>query len=170
MIHSANCMALMFQPNDPLAWATKSPEVSIPLALTGLALLILFLMWLRRAPSRARARHAPTLDPVQMEELMLGNPPQIIDLRESLEFMGHRGHIRGATNIPFAELPKRIHELDTSHPRPIVLVDETDLLSHKALPLLAAQGHTWIYVLKGGFRAWQQKKMPVYKAGQGPHH
>jgi rhodanese-related sulfurtransferase len=167
MIHSVIRVALMLQLDDLVAWATRSPGVAISLSLSGLALLILFLMRLRRLPSTLRARHSPTLDPLQMEELMIGNPPQIIDLREPREFLGPRGHIRGSTNIPSGELARRIHELDTSPPRPIVLVDETDQLSHQVLPILAAQGHPWIYVLKGGFRAWQHQKLPVYKAGTG---
>jgi 3-mercaptopyruvate sulfurtransferase SseA len=65
-------------------------------------------------------------------------------------------------NIPFAQLQKRLDELDTSHPRPIVLVDENDVLSHQAFPMLAARGHTWVYVLKGGMRGWRRAKLPTY--------
>ena len=76
--------------------------------------------------------------------------------------MGEDGHIRGALNIPFGEFKERIGELDTSHPRPIVLVDETDKLSHQVMPLLEARGHRWLYVLKGGYRAWKKAKFPTY--------
>lgn len=161
MIHSAICMALSSDPKDLLG-----QPITIALAVAALALLAMLVIWLHRLPSWLRARKSPALDPIQMEELMLGTPPQIVDLRESPEFKGEKGHIRGATNIPFRELPARVHELDTSHPRPIILVDETDLLSHKALPILKAQGHQWIYVLKGGFRAWRLRKLPVYRVGQ----
>ena len=151
---------------DLITLAKHSPWVTLPLVLTGLAVLAILLLWLRRLPSDLRARKSPTLDPSQLEDLMLGNPPQIIDLREDRAFKGEHGHIRGAMNIPYRELKARLHELHTSHPRPIVLVDETDILSHRALPLVKNEGHRWVYVLKGGLRAWRRRKMPVYKTGR----
>ncbi len=113
-------------------------------------------------PSRLRSRGKSTLDPGQLEELMLGTPPNILDLRGEPEFRGRHGHIRSAVNIPFPQLEARLDELDTSHPRPIVLVDETDVLSHQALPLVTARGHSWVYVLRGGMKAWRRAKLPTY--------
>jgi len=138
------------------------PEVLVPF---GVGMLLLLVAIVLKAPDIAswhRAKGKRTLDPGQLEELMIGSPPQIVDLRPRQEFVGHRGHIRNAVNIPFSDFPKRLDELDTSHPRPIVLVDETDQLSHEALETLAARGHQWIYVLKGGMRAWRRAKLPVY--------
>jgi len=154
---------------EMLVWAKTSPGVALSLGVTALALLLLALIRLRRLPADFGARKSPTLDPTQLEDLMLGNPPQIIDLLDLGDFKGARGHIRGLVNIPYRDLAARIHELDTSHPRPIVLVDETDVLSHRAMPLLAAEGHRWIYVLKGGLRAWRLGKMPIYKPHGAGH-
>jgi 3-mercaptopyruvate sulfurtransferase SseA len=127
-----------------------------------LLLLIVLILKLQSLPSTLRARNKSTLDPTQLEELMIGTPPQIVDLRPETEYLGEKGHIRGAVNIPFSEFQKRVDELDTSHPRPIVLVDESDVLSHQLMPVLEARGHRWIYVLKGGFKAWRRAKYPVY--------
>jgi rhodanese-related sulfurtransferase len=143
-----------------------------PWAILGGVSLILILialtMKLRSLPSNLRARNKSTLDPTQLEELMIGTPPQIVDLRPEAAYLSEKGHIRGAVNIPFNEFKKRIDELDTSHPRPIVLVDESDALSHQVLPLLEERGHRWIYVLKGGFKAWRRAKYPVYPAHNEP--
>lgn len=130
--------------------------------------LVLFAIRLRSLPSHFRAKDKSTLDPTQLEELMIGTPPQIVDLRSKEDYEGKKGHIRGALNIPYTEIRKRIDELDTSHPRPIVLVDETDKLSHEVMPLLEKQGHRWLYVLKGGFRAWRSSKYPIYYTPQPP--
>ncbi len=134
----------------------------------SLVFLVLLAIRLRELPSYFRAKDKSTLDPTQLEELMIGTPPQIVDLRAKEEYEGRKGHIRGALNIPYSEFRKRIDELDTSHPRPIVLVDETDKLSHEIMPLLEKQGHRWLYVLKGGFRAWRASKYPVYFTPQPP--
>jgi 3-mercaptopyruvate sulfurtransferase SseA len=144
------------------------PPWAIPAGVSCLLLLVVFILRLRSLPSDLRARHKSTLDPTQLEELMIGTPPQIVDLRPEEAYLGEKGHIRGAVNIPFGEFKRRIDELDTSHPRPIVLVDESDALSHQMLPFLEERGHRWIYVLKGGFRAWKRAKYPVYSGQAQP--
>ncbi len=132
------------------------------LCISALAILGLLATKMRDLPANWRARYKSTLDPEQLEELMFGNPPQIIDLRPREEYRGKRGHIRGAINIPFDEFPKRIEEMDTHHQGPVVLVDENDVLSHQMMPLLEGHGFRWVYVLKGGFSAWRRAKNPVY--------
>jgi len=142
-------------------WLNR-PEFLIPIGFGVLLLLIVVIIKARDLPSRLRARGKSTMDPEQLEELMIGTPPNILDIRTEPEFRGERGHIRGAVNIPFSQLEKRLDELDTSHPRPIVLVDENDVLSHLAFPLVAARGHSWLYVLRGGMKAWRRAKLPTY--------
>jgi len=139
-----------------------APEYTIPL---GAATLIFLIILVLKAPDIAswhRARGKQTLDPIQAEELMLGTPPQVVDLRTRQEFIGPKGHIRNAISLPMSELVKRMDELDTSHPRAFLLVDETDKISHEAVALFSARGHRWVYVLKGGMRAWRRARLPVY--------
>lgn len=166
------CLALL----EPLPKATskswvdpwKDQPLFLGILVIGVLLLLVVLgLKCQELPSRWRARGKTTLDPLQLEELMLGDPPQIIDLRTEQDFMGEQGHLRSAVNIPFNKLQKRLHELDTSHPRPIVLVDENDVLSHLAFPILAAQGHRWLYVLRGGMKGWHRARLPVYGAHKG---
>ncbi len=160
-------------PAPPSSWLEpwmSRPEFLYPIAFGILMLLVVAGLKVRDLPSRWRARGRNTLDPGQVEELMLGTPPNILDLRSEAEFRGLHGHIRYAVNIPLAQLQQRLDELDTSHPRPIVLVDENDVLSHQAYPLVAARGHTWLYVLKGGMKAWRRAKLPTYVFQGKPKH
>ncbi|WP_005031906.1 rhodanese-like domain-containing protein [Holophaga foetida] len=138
------------------------PAFLIPIGFTLLVLLVLLFLRLRDLPSDRRARKAPTMTPLQLESLMMGSPPRIVDLRPRETYEGPKGHIRGAMSIPLTELRKRLHELDAKEKDAIILVDETDELSHLALPLLTGEGHNWIYVLRGGMRAWRRAKLPVY--------
>ncbi len=140
----------------------RHPAFLYPIGFGLLMLLCIAFLQFRDLPSRRRARGKSTLDPGQLEELMLGTPPAILDLRSEEAYRGKHGHIRYAVNIPFSQLQQRLDELDTSHPRPIVLVDENDVLSHQAFPLVAARGHTWIYVLRGGMKAWRRARLPTY--------
>ena len=95
---------------------------------------------------------------------MQGTPPVIVDLRPPEEFSGKLGHIRGAINIPFKDLKARIDELrGSTGNRPIVLVDRDDRLAHAVAPIFRYEGFGWFYVLKGGMKAWNARKLPVYR-------
>ena len=133
---------------------------------TGVVLidvLVFLVMKLREMPHESRAKLHPTMDPGQVVELMHGTPPLIVDLRTVEEFRDRTGHLRGALNIPYAELAERIDEIrGSTGNRPVVLVDKDDRLSHLAFPLLHREGFAWLYVLKGGMKWWVARKMPVY--------
>ena len=122
---------------------------------------------LRGLPSDHRARKFPghkVMEPLQVEELMAGTPPLVVDLRSPEEFKDWPGRIRAAMNIPFPELRRRVEELrGSTGNRPIILVDRTDELSHLAASFLIQDGFDWVYVLKGGMKAWVASKLPVYR-------
>ncbi len=99
------------------------------------------------------------LTPVQVEELLLGVGALVVDLRDTETYQ--QGHIRGALHVPFPEFPARFAKPDPTARRAMVLVDDTDALAHQAYEVLAARGFQWIYVMKGGFRAWQREHRPI---------
>lgn len=141
------------------------PEILIPGTIAVLAITVLFCLWIFKLPSAFRSRKGGVLDPLQLEVLMPGVRPIIVDLRPREEFLGRHGHIRSAISVPIPEIMERIEEIrKESKGKPVVLVDETDELSHRARPIFEANGFTWLYVLKGGLRAWREGKLPVYKA------
>lgn len=140
------------------------PEILIPGAIALVAIVVLVSMWIFKLPSAFRSRKGGVLDPIQLEELMPGVRPMIVDLRPRADFLGKHGHIRSAISVPLPEVMERLEELrKESKGRPVVLVDETDELSHQAKPVFEANGFTWLYVLKGGLRAWRAGKLPIYK-------
>lgn len=131
------------------------------LVFAALCLLLLFAVALPRLRSWRRGQGRPVLDPLQVEELLQGPGVLLVDLREDEAF--RRGHIRGCLHVPFAELTRRLAAPDPKAKRALVLVDETDALSHRALRQLTARGFEWVYVLKGGMRAWRAESRPVVK-------
>mgnify|MGYP000079956367 CR=1 FL=1 len=131
------------------------------LVFSTLCLLLLFAVALPRLRSWRRGQGRPVLDPLQVEELLQGPGVLLVDLRENEAF--RRGHIRGCLHVPFAELTRRLAAPDPQAKRALVLVDETDALSHRALRQLTARGFEWVYVLKGGMRAWRAESRPVVK-------
>lgn len=156
-------VALLLPPGE-IPWLER-PEIIIPGAIATLAIMVVLCMWIIRLPSVFRSRKGGVLDPMQLEMLMPGVKPTIVDLRPRDEFLGKHGHIRSAISVPLPELMERIEEIrKESRGKPVVLVDETDELSHKIRPVFEANGFTWLYVLKGGLRAWRAGNLPIYKA------
>jgi rhodanese-related sulfurtransferase len=131
------------------------------LLLATICLLILLLVALPRIASWRRGRGHPVLDPVQVEELILGAGALVVDLRGGTEF--RNGHIRGCLHVPFEAFSTRFAAPDPAAKRALVLVDETDGLSHQAYSLLVGRGFTWIYVMKGGMKAWRRASRPLAK-------
>jgi rhodanese-related sulfurtransferase len=131
------------------------------LVFAALCLVLLFAVALPRLRSWLRGKGRPVLDPLQVEELLQGPGVLLVDLREDEAF--RQGHIRGCLHVPFGELTRRFAAPDPQAKRALVLVDETDALSHRALRLLMARGFEWVYVLQGGMRAWRSESRPVVK-------
>ncbi len=127
----------------------------------AVCLLLLFLVALPRLGSWRRGRARPVLDPVQVEELISGSGALVVDLREVRAFKA--GHIRGCLHVPFEQLGTKFTAPDPKARRALILVDETDELSHRAFDLLTQRGFSWLYVMKGGMRAWRRASRPMGK-------
>jgi sulfur dioxygenase len=91
------------------------------------------------------------IEPQALEDA--GPEVQIVDVRESTEFTGSLGHIRGARLIPLAELQSRLDELDRT--RPVVTVCRSGTRSAQAAVLLGKAGLTKVANLAGGMLRWR---------------
>lgn len=132
--------------------------------LIGLSALIflaaVIISWWRHVRDR-RLTESGGIDSVQLDELRIGESPLLVDLRPESVFRSSKGHIRGALNIPFETLPRRIKDVDMQNKRPVVLVDEGDERLLEAGALLRDHGIQWLYLLKGGMKAWRRKGHPL---------
>ncbi len=139
------------------------PETAYPSAIAALCILALLVIIAPKwaASWRARGKQG-VLDPLQVEEIIMSNNPLILDIRDPEDYRGKTGHLRGALPIPFAEVRQRMEEFRSKEPRPIIIVDDTDKRAYLIYNLLRENGFTWIYVLKGGIRAWKRERMPLY--------
>ncbi len=157
-------VALLQTPGPYFGLTDRELATYAGLATAGVAILVYVVAKLRELPHNQRAKLNPTMEPMQVEELMQGTPPIIVDLRTAEEFRGRLGHIRGAINVPFKDLKDRIDEIrGTTGNRPIILVDRDDRLAHAVVPIFRHEGFEWFYVLKGGMKAWAARKLPVYR-------
>jgi molybdopterin/thiamine biosynthesis adenylyltransferase/rhodanese-related sulfurtransferase len=101
---------------------------------------------------------------MQVEELKrrldAGDDLFVLDVREPHEYQicNIRGHL-----IPLGDLPKRVHELDSS--REIVAHCRSGVRSAKAVTFLQQAGFKKVHNLAGGILAWADRvdpKMPKY--------
>lgn len=161
----APALALEPVPVSFRGWLDR-PELRYPLAAGLLLLLVTLVIKLPDITAWHRARHKQVLRPVDLEELMPGTRMVILDLRPTAAFAGPKGHLRGAHNVQPAELTRRLAEVAKEPNALVVLVDQTDRLSHRLAPVVEAAGYSWVRVLRGGMRAWLAKDLPVAVTGR----
>lgn len=84
----------------------------------------------------------------------------LLDVRTAADFVGDKGHIGAAINIPLEVLHSRKDELADYLERPIAIICTTDRRSSKAAGWLAGQGFADVHVVKGGMTDWQKNGFP----------
>jgi len=83
----------------------------------------------------------------------------IVDVRNAEEFA--TGHLPDAKNIPLAELPKRMTELEKFKTRTIVVVCQKGSRSASAVALLTKAGYAEATSLEGGIDEWNKQGLPL---------
>ncbi len=84
---------------------------------------------------------------------------QILDVRETGEFSGPLGHIKGAELIPLGELAARAGDL--ARERPIVAVCRSGARSAQACVILQRAGFSDVANLAGGMLRWRAEGLGV---------
>ncbi|MET0987130.1 MAG: rhodanese-like domain-containing protein [Steroidobacteraceae bacterium] len=82
----------------------------------------------------------------------------ILDVRSQQEFAS--GHIPGAINIPYDQLPARIVELPNASSQEFVLYCVTGQRTQMAIDRLREQGYSHLLHLRGDFQQWQASGLP----------
>ena len=95
-----------------------------------------------------------------------GKPPLVLDVRERKE-LEESGFIKGAVNIPVAQVAKRVGELPGDLMGPIVVVCESGIRSAHAAIYLRAYGYQDVTNLEFGMREWRREGHPVVLPGKG---
>ena len=84
---------------------------------------------------------------------------KLIDLRPAADF--DDGHITGSTNIPFANLDDRAHEIKQNEGISLILICETGSQSANAGEKLQNLGHKDTLILSGGINNWRMDNLPL---------
>jgi rhodanese-related sulfurtransferase len=90
-------------------------------------------------------------------QIEAGAAPAIIDVRSRREFM--RGHVPGATHIPFWLMPARIAQVPASRAQPLVLYCGHGPRAYMAGAALRAAGFRQVLYLEGHMRGWRRARL-----------
>jgi rhodanese-related sulfurtransferase len=93
-----------------------------------------------------------------LADIQSGVAPAIVDVRSRWEFT--RGHVPGATHIPFWALAARISDVPASRASPVVLYCGHGPRAYFAGALLRAFGFKHVHYLRGHMWQWRRAHRP----------
>ena len=121
----------------------------------GLALAMLALGTLP-----ASAGDVPVVKPQELLSAMKTDPKLLVlDVRTPKEY--DSGHVPGAINVPYDQLPNRLAEVRDRAPDRVVVYCETGGRAAKAEKTLQDAGVQNVQHLEGDMRGWRKQKLPM---------
>ncbi|MCU6434980.1 rhodanese-like domain-containing protein [Undibacterium sp. Jales W-56] len=109
----------------------------------------------------ALQRRGAKVSQLQATQLINQGKTVVLDVRDAAEFA--TGHLQNAKNIPLAELPTRLKELEKSKNATIITVCERGIRSATAAGILNKAGFEQVVSLEGGVAAWKSQGLPTVK-------
>ena len=96
-----------------------------------------------------------------IEQIRVDKAPIILDVRTFEEYL--EGHIPGAINIEYRELPSRIDEIDSFSNKKIVVYCERGVRANIAEETLKKAGFTEVLHLEGDMSGWRYRGFETEK-------
>ncbi len=85
----------------------------------------------------------------------------VLDIRSLDEFAA--GHISGARQMPFEQLPKASETLKKHREKPVIVYGADETSGPVVVRKLASQGFTKAFCLRGGLATWRAEQLPLAK-------
>ncbi|MDC9719703.1 MAG: rhodanese-like domain-containing protein [Gammaproteobacteria bacterium] len=108
-----------------------------------------------------RRKAAPSVSPQQATVMSNGEDALLLDIRTPADFKA--GHVIGAKNIPFADLTKRITELEKHKDKPIIVICKTGQTASGAANVLKKAEFTNVHRMAGGMAEWTGQNLPLVR-------
>ncbi len=96
-----------------------------------------------------------------IEQIKVNKAPVILDVRTTEEYL--QGHIPGAINIEYRELPSRISEVSSLSNKKIVVYCERGVRANIAEETLKKAGFSEVLHLEGDMSGWRERGFEVEK-------
>ena len=118
-------------------------------------LTLVLLLWTEKRKA------GKSVSPAEATRLINKEHGVILDIRQRKEW--DTGHITGAHHIPFADLDRRMSELDKFRDKPVIVVCNMGQAAGSAAKKLKAARYTQVVRLSGGMTEWKAQNMPIIK-------
>ena len=106
-----------------------------------------------------RRKAAPSVTPQQATVMGNDDDTLMLDIRSAADFK--TGRVLNSKNIPFAELGKRMDDLQKHRDKPVVLICKTGQTAGGAANMLRKDGYTKVYRMTGGMVEWTNQGLPL---------
>jgi rhodanese-related sulfurtransferase len=107
-----------------------------------------------------RMQGVSAISPQELIRLM-NQGALVLDVRSLDEFAA--GHISGARQMPFEQLPKASETLKKHREKPVVVYGADESSGPVVVRKLTAQGFTKAFCLRGGLATWRAEQLPLAK-------
>ena len=107
-----------------------------------------------------RTGSSQSISQQELLESLESNPaPLILDVRTPREYQG--GHVPGAVNLEYRQIPSRLADLAPAMEREIVVYCEVGPRAQAAQSMLLQAGFTNVRHLQGDMSAWRRGGLPT---------
>jgi len=121
---------------------------------TGLALLLLL------ALNQVSGTAADSISATALHRsLNTGAAPLVLDVRSPAEYAA--GHIPGARNLPYSEIPDQLAALSAFRDGEVVVYCEVGVRAQIAQALFEQAGFTHVQPLAGHLQGWREAALPI---------
>ena len=107
-----------------------------------------------------RMQGASAISPQELIRMM-NQGALVLDIRTLDEFAA--GHISGARQMPFDQLPKAGETLKKHREKPVIVYGTDETGGPLVVRKLTAQGFTKAFCLRGGLAGWRSENLPLAK-------
>ena len=108
-----------------------------------------------------RRKAAPSVTPQQATVMGNSDDALMLDIRSAADYKS--GRVLNSTNIPFAELSKRLDDLKKYRYKPVVLICKTGQTAGSAANMLRKDGYSKVYRMTGGMVEWTNQGLPLVR-------
>lgn len=126
-----------------------------PLLVTAWLLTLAVLLWTEKRKSGRSVTTAEATRMINKESAI------VLDIRTKKEW--DTGYIANSRHIPFADLDRRVSELDKFKDQPIIVVCNVGQTAGSAGKKLKTAGFEHVTRLSGGITEWKAQHLPIVK-------
>lgn len=123
--------------------------------------LAVVVLWILTSEMTRFSFGIPQLDPGIATDKYNREEARFVDVRGEADY--RKGHLPEAINVTMSGLEQRNKRLEKAKKKPVIVYCQNGMQSSKAARKLKEQGYEQVYLLKGGYAAWESANLPIHR-------